>query len=233
MLILLMGGASYGQKVGLVFSGGGASGVSHIGVLKALEEHEIPIDYISGTSMGALVGGLYSAGYSPSEIEALFVSPQFKEWAEGILDEKYVYYLREKDDNPSLFRLKIDLDTLLETTLPTNLISPVAVDYGLMEYLAPSSAAAGNNFDELFIPFRCVASDIISKKAVVLKDGNLATAVRASMSYPFYLSPVTYQDKLLFDGGLYNNFPSDVMYEDFFPDYIIGSNVSSNFAPPG
>ena len=82
------------QKVGLVFSGGGSSGVSHIGVLKALEENEIPIDYITGTSMGALVGALYASGYSPEEIEELFVSEQFKQWAEGILDEKYVYYFR-------------------------------------------------------------------------------------------------------------------------------------------
>lgn len=222
----------YSQKVGLVFSGGGSSGVSHIGVLKALEENEIPIDYITGTSMGALVGALYASGYSPEEIEQLFVSEQFKMWAEGVLDEKYVYYLREKDDNPSLITFKVEVDTVLETTLPTNLISPVAVDYGLMRYFAPAAAEAENNFDSLFIPFRCVSSDIVTKKAVIMSDGSLATAVRASMAYPFYLTPIPYQDKLLFDGGLYNNFPSDVMYDEFFPDYIIGSNVSSNFEPP-
>lgn len=215
-----------------MFSGGGASGVSHIGVLKALEQYNIPIDYITGTSMGALVGGLYAAGYSPEEIEELFLSKQFREWAEGRVNEKYEYYLREKDDDPSLITFKIDIDTLLETTLPTNLISPTAVDYGLMKYLASSTAKANSNFDSLFVPFRCVASDIISKKPVVLKNGQLSKAVRASMSYPFYLSPVTHEDKLLFDGGLYNNFPSDVLYDEFSPDYIIGSNVSSNFEPP-
>ncbi|MCB0400445.1 MAG: patatin-like phospholipase family protein [Flavobacteriales bacterium] len=218
--------------MGLVFSGGGSSGVSHIGVLKALEENHIPIDYITGTSMGALVGALYASGYSPEEIEELFVSDQFKKWAEGELDEKYVYYLREKDEDPSMFKLKIELDTVLETTLPTNLTSPVAVDYGLMRYFAPATAKADNDFDSLFIPYRCVASDIVSKKAVIMDKGSLATAVRASMAYPFYLTPVPYQGKLLFDGGLYNNFPSDVMYDEFFPDYIIGSNVSSNFEPP-
>ena len=218
--------------MGLVLSGGGSSGVSHIGVLKALEENDIPIDYITGTSMGALIGGLYSAGYSPQEIEEIFLSGEFRDWAEGHLDEKYVYYLREKDENPTLITFKIDLDTLLETSLPTNLISPTSIDYGLMRYFAPSTAAADDDFDNLFIPYRCVASDIILKKTFVLKGGKLATAIRASMAYPFYLTPVPYDDKLLFDGGLYNNFPADVMYDDFKPDYIIGSNVSSNFERP-
>ncbi len=223
---------SFSQRIGLVLSGGGSSGVSHIGVLKALEENNIPIDYITGTSMGALVGGLYSAGYSPQEIEEIFLSEQFKNWAEGNLNEKYIYYLREKDETPSMITFKLDLDTLLETSLPTNLISPAAVDYGLMRYFAPSTAEAGNNFDSLFIPFRCVASDIISKKQFVFKEGKLATAIRSSMAYPFYLSPIPYDGKLLFDGGLYNNFPADIMYDDFLPDYIIGSNVSSNFELP-
>lgn len=222
----------YSQKVGLVFSGGGASGVSHIGVLKALEENNIPIDYITGTSMGALIGGLYAAGYSPLEIEQLFLSKQFREWAEGEIDEKYEYYLREKDENPALITFKIEVDTLFETTLPTNLISPTSVDYGLMKFLAPSSALAKSNFDNLFVPYRCVASDIISKKSVILKWGSLATAVRASMAYPFYLSPISYKGKLLFDGGLYNNFPFDVLDDEFAPEFVIGSNVSSNFDPP-
>lgn len=220
------------QKVGLVLSGGGSSGVTHIGVLKALEEYNIPIDYIAGTSMGGLVGGLYAAGYSPDEIEELFVSEQFKSWAQGNLDNKYVYYLREKDETPSLITFKIATNSIWETSVPTNLISPATIDFGLMEYLAPASAASNDNFDNLFIPFRCVASDIVAKKAVVMKEGQLPKAVRASMSYPFYLSPVTYGDQLLFDGGLYNNFPSDIMYNDFLPDYIIGSNVSFNFDPP-
>jgi NTE family protein len=231
-VFLVLSKASFSQKVGLVFSGGGASGVSHIGVLKALEEHNIPIDYIAGTSMGALIGGLYSAGYSPEEIEELFLSKQFREWAEGQVDDKFEYYLREKDATPSLITFKVEVDTLLETTLPTNLISPTAVDYGLMKYLAPAAAKGNNDFNELFIPYRCVASDIISKKPVVLKSGDLSKAVRASMAYPFYLSPVPYGNKLLFDGGLYNNFPADVLYSEFSPDFVIGSNVSSNFEPP-
>jgi NTE family protein len=201
-------------------------------VLKALEENGIPIDYITGTSMGALIGALYASGYSPSEIEKIFLSKEFKEWADGELNEKYVYFLREKETNPSLITFKVSTDTLWETSLPTNLISPTAIDYGLMRFFSPSSAIANNNFDSLFIPFRCAASDIISKQSYIFKEGELSIAVRSSMAYPFYLSPVPYEGMLLFDGGLYNNFPSDVMYDEFLPDYIIGSNVSSNFGAP-
>ena len=154
----------FSQKIGLVLSGGGSTGVSHIGVLKALEEYNIPIDYIAGTSMGGLVGAFYSAGYSPKEIERLFVSDEFRNWAQGNLDNKYVYYLREKDETASMIPLKIDLQSIWEVNLPTNLISPSSIDYGLMEYLAPATALSNSNFDSLFIPFRCVASDIISKK---------------------------------------------------------------------
>jgi len=232
LLLFLYPKENYGQKIGVVLSGGGSNGVSHIGVLKALEENNIPIDYITGTSMGALIGGLYASGYSPEEIEQIFLSNEFKKWADGELDKKYVYYLREKEINPSLITFKVSTDTIWENNLPTNLISPAAIDYGLMRYFSPSIALADNNFDSLFVPFRCVASDIISKKSIIFKRGKLATAIRASMAYPFYLSPIAYEDKLLFDGGLYNNFPSDVMYHDFMPDYIIGSNVSSNFSTP-
>jgi len=223
---------SNAQKVGVVLSGGGASGVTHIGVLKALEEYGVPIDYITGTSMGALVGALYASGYSPDEIEVLFTSKEFKDWAVGNIDDNYSYYLRKKDDDASMLTLKLAVDTTWEVNLPTNLVSSSIINYGLLSYLSASTAYSKNNFDSLFIPFRCVASDIISKKEVMFKEGKLALAVRASMAYPFYLKPVTYKNMLLFDGGLYNNFTSNIMYNEFSPDFIIGSNVSYNFEEP-
>lgn len=220
------------QKVGLVLSGGGSSGVTHIGVIKALEEYGIPIDYITGTSMGALVGALYATGYSPEEIEEFFLSDEFQHWTTGSVDNNYSFYLRKKEDDAALLTLKLSTDTLWEFNLPTNLVSSSTINYGLLSFFAPSTTYAKENFDNLFIPFRCVASDIISKKEVVFSNGELTTAVRASMAYPFYLKPVTYNDMLLFDGGLYNNFPANVMEEDFNPDFIIGSNVSFNFEKP-
>ncbi|MFQ5335498.1 MAG: patatin-like phospholipase family protein, partial [Flavobacteriales bacterium] len=221
-----------GQSVGLVLSGGGASGLAHIGVIKALEENGIPIDYIAGNSIGALVGGMYAAGYSPEEIAAMFKSDEFKNISRGKLEDKYVYYFKQKEDDPSWITLKFDKDTVLQTSLPTNLISPVALDFMIMEKFSAPAALAGYDFDSLFVPFRCVASNIEDKELVIFRKGHLSQAVRASMSYPFYLKPIRVDGKLLFDGGLYNNFPSDIMYKDFFPDVILGSNVTGNIDPP-
>jgi NTE family protein len=220
------------EKVGVVLSGGGASGLAHIGVLKALEENHIPIDYICGTSMGALIGSMYCMGYTPDEIEQTILSDEFNSWANGVIEPQYVYYFKKKDDNASWITFKISPDTTLSTSLPTNVISPLPMDFALMERTAGASAAANYNFDSLFIPFRCVASDISKKQSVVFRNGDLGEAVRASMSYPFYLKPIRVNGTLLFDGGLYNNFPSNIMYQDFFPDFIIGSNVASDFPDP-
>jgi NTE family protein len=219
------------QKVGLVLSGGGSSGITHVGVIKALEEYGIPIDYITGTSMGALVGALYATGYSPEEIEAFFLSEEFQHWTTGSVDN-YSFYLKKKEEDASLLTIKLSTDTLWEFNLPTNLVSSSTINYGLLTFFSPATTYAKEDFNNLFIPFRCVASDIISKKEVVFSKGKLTTAVRASMAYPFYLKPVTYNDMLLFDGGLYNNFPANVMEDDFNPDFIIGSNVSFNFEKP-
>jgi NTE family protein len=216
------------QKVGVVLSGGGASGMSHIGVLKALEEKKIPVDFITGTSMGALVGACYAAGMSPKEIEDRMSDPKFIGWSKGIIEDKYQYYFKRKDPSASWISLKFSPDTVFETSLPTNFINPVAIDLALMEIFSPAIAAANFNFDSLFIPYRCVASDIQLKQPVIFKKGNLSQAVRASMSYPFYIRPITVNGRVLFDGGLYNNFPADVMYNDFNPDIIIGSDVSGN-----
>lgn len=230
-LLLLYSQFSHAQKVGLVLSGGAASGVAHIGVLKALEENNIPIDYIAGTSMGALVGSLYAMGYSPDQIQMMVKSEQFKDWSEGVIDQKFAYYFKRDDNNASWITFKLS-DSSLTSLLPTNLISPIAMDFGMMEIAASPAAGATYNFDSLFVPFRCVASDVESKKSVIFRKGDLAEAVRASMSYPFYIKPITVDGKLLYDGGLYNNFPSNVMLDEFYPDLIIGSNVTGNNPPP-
>ncbi len=220
------------QKVGLVLSGGGASAIAHVGVMKALEEEGIPIDYITGTSMGAFIGGCYAAGMTPEEIDSLVTSPEFQTMAEGNIPEKYRFYFNEAGKDASLIRLKLFKDSLLQRSIPTNLISPVLLNLKLMEIFSGPSAAADYDFDELFVPFRCVAADVEQKREVILDEGNLNQAIRASMSYPFYLHPIEVNGSLLFDGGLYNNYSSDLMYETFLPDVIIGSNVSENIPTP-
>lgn len=222
------------QKVGVVLSGGAASGISHIGVLKALEDNHIPVDYIAGTSMGALIGSLYAMGNSPQEIEELVKTEKFKNWSEGIIDEKYAYYFKRNDDNASwiVYPLSLDSNSSIISSFPTNVMSPIPMDFNIMELSSGPSAAAKYNFDSLFIPFRCVASDIELKESVIFKGGDLGESVRASMTYPFYIPPIKVDGKLLFDGGLYNNFPTNIMLNDFYPDFIIGSNVSANSPPP-
>lgn len=212
------------QKVGLVLSGGGARGLAHIGVMKALEEYGIPIDYVAGTSAGSIVGCMYAMGLSPSQMDSLVHTEEFYNWATGTIDENYTYYFRKREENASWINLKFSLDSIIQTTLPTSLVSSVPIDYALMQYTAPVIAAADYNFDSLFVPFRCVAADIENKKTVIFKEGDLGMAVRASSAYPFYFRPVVFDGKILYDGGMYNNFPADVMLADFQPDIIIGIN---------
>ncbi len=222
----------HAQKVALVLSGGGAKGLSHVGVLKALEERNIPIDCIAGTSMGAVVGGLYASGFTPEEIESLLTSKNFTRWASGETDIKNKFFFKKEADNSSWISLPINYDKKLRSKLPINLVSTDEMDITFLEMFAGPSAAADYNFNELFVPFRCVTTDIEASESLVMRDGQLGDAIRASMSVPFYFSPIRVKGKLLFDGGMYNNFPVDVAHEDFSPDFIIGSKAAGNFAPP-
>src|SRR5688572_19767144 len=215
------------QKTGLVLSGGGVKGMAHIGVLKALEENGIPVDYITGTSAGAVIGSLYAIGLSPSQIEALVMSGEFKEWATGEINEDLNFYFNKQETDASWVSLKFSIDSTLKTFLPSSVVSSARSDFALMEDMSAAVASAGYNFDSLFVPFRCVAADIKSKKQIIFSKGDLPLAVRASMAYPFYFAPVTIDNMILYDGGIYNNFPVDVMINDFNPDFIIGVNAGS------
>ncbi len=220
------------QRIGVVLSGGGATGLCHIGVLKALEENEIPVDYITGTSAGALVASMYATGFSPEQIEAYVLSEEFQLMTTGKVRPDQHFLLHEEEPNGSMISFSFSKDSILRKSLPTNFNSSSYLDFEMLKNIGIVGASRNYDFDSLFIPFRCVASDIESKKSIVFKDGHLNAAVRASMTFPFFIKPIRVNGILLFDGGLYNNFPTDVMYEDFNPDFIIGSNVSYNAAPP-
>lgn len=232
ILLLLISLPLSAQKVGLVLSGGGARGVAHIGILKALEENNIPIDYIAGTSMGAIIGGFYASGYSPGEIEKIFTSGELQYWINGVKDPKYNHFFKATDPNASWQIVKIAIDSALRIKLPANIISPYEMDFRFLEWFAMAGAACNYNFDSLVFPFRCIASDISESKYVTLRDGQLDKAIRASMTFPFYFKPIKINGKLMFDGGMYNNFPVDVMIRDFQPDIIIGCKAASNYGPP-
>ena len=195
------------QTVGLVLSGGGAPGIAHIGMIKALEENNIPIDYITGTSIGAFIGGLYASGYSPDEMIRFFKSSDFRKMK------------------------RFEIRFTKKFFLPTHIIQPEKVQKGLEQLTHYATGYSGGNFDSLFIPYRCVASDIYRKEDYIFSRGNLATAIRASMTFPFIFEATKVDNKLLFDGGIYNNFPTDIMQQAFHPDFMIGSVVAYNPPP--
>ncbi len=232
LFLMIMPTFLFGQKVAVVLSGGGSRGAAHIGVLKALEEHNIPVDFIAGTSIGAFVGAMYAAGYSPDDMELFLTSEALRRWSTGELSPRHDLFYRKSEPDAAWISLDFDFSKRISKILPTSLVSSVEMDFTLMELFASASAIAGNDFDSLFIPFRCVATDVDASKAVVLKNGDLSMAVRASVSFPFVFKPLKLDDRLLFDGGMYNNFPYDVALEAFEPDIIIGSKVSHNYPSP-
>ena len=219
------------QRVGVVLSGGGASGVAHVGVLKALEENQIPIDYIVGTYAGALVGAMYASGFSPAEIEAYVLSESFQLMVKGQEEAQQQYLFYQDAANASMFNFSIAQDSILQKSLPLALIDPTYLDFEMLKIFGRTSASVQEDFNQLFVPYRCVASAVETKKSVSFAKGKLNQIVRASMTFPLYLNPVRIDNVLYFDGGLYNNFPIDVLYKEFQPDFIIGSNVSKNLAP--
>lgn len=223
------------QRVGLVLSGGGAKGAAHIGVIKALEENGIPIDYVAGTSIGAIIGSLYAMGYTPEEMLELMLSKEFGYWQTGTVEEEYAYYFKEPYPTPEFAHFSIDMSDSLQikaSFLPQSLINPIQMNQAFMALFSQATAKAGWNFDNLFVPFRCVASDIYTKKAIIFKHGDLGDAVRASMSFPFVFQPIWKDSIPLFDGGIYDNFPVGPMQNAFHPDFIFGSIVSGGNNKP-
>ncbi len=223
------------QKVGLVLSGGGAKGMTHIGIIRALEENNIPIDYITGTSMGAIIGSLYAMGYSPDDMEALLRSEDFKRWYSGLVEPEYGYYFKQNRPTPEFFNIRFSFKDSLHIKpqiLPTSMVNPIQMNLVFVELFARATAACSGDFNRLFVPFRCIASDVYNKKPLIMRRGDLGDAVRASMSFPFVFKPIEIDSVLAYDGGIYNNFPTDIMREDFKPEVIIGSVVAANPGKP-
>jgi len=210
-------------KIGLALSGGGARGGAHIGVLKALEELQIPVDYIVGTSMGAIIGALYASGYSPDEIETIITETN---WVEAFSDQS--------DRRAMTMRKKqLDADFLIphrvgfnhgKIQLPLGVIEGQRLDLIFQRAFEPVKDV--HDFDKLAIPFRAVATDLVSGAEVVLGDGSLADAVRASMSIPGFFAPVVLEDQMLVDGGMANNLPVSVVRE-MGADIVIAVDISS------
>ncbi|MDL2243221.1 patatin-like phospholipase family protein [Bacteroidales bacterium OttesenSCG-928-J19] len=230
LLLLFISTPLSAEKVGLVLSGGGAKGAVHIGIIKALEENEIPIDYIAGTSIGSIVGSLYAMGYTPDEMLSLFMSKEFSYWQSGKVEDKYIYFFRKDNEAPDFMKINIPLKDSLGIThsLPNSLINPVQMNQAFLGLFSQATAQCQGDFDKLFVPFLCVASDIFNKEPVIFRTGDLGDAVRASMSFPFVFKPIIKDSIPLYDGGIYDNFPVHPMNRAWHPDFIIGSSVAGN-----
>ncbi len=194
-------------KIGVALEGGGAMGLAHIGVLKWFEEHHIPVDYVAGTSMGGLVGGFYATGMSPDELKTLIDGMDWRK----ILGDRTPYEdlsFRRKEDqraypNSLIFGLRDGL------TLPAGLNAGHQIGLLIDRVTLPYDGVP--SFDSLPVPFRCVATDLVSKKSYVFKDGSLAVALRSTMSIPGAFSPVHDGKAVFVDGGLLDNLPTDVV----------------------
>jgi NTE family protein len=209
-------------RICLVLSGGGARGMAHIGVLKVLEELKVPIDCIAGTSMGAVVGGLYASGMTAAQIDATMRSVDWQEAFRDAPPRRDLAFRRKQDDRNFLVRLPLGLKHG-KILLPKGFIQGQKLQETLRQLTLPFSNTT--NFDQLPTPFRAVATDLLTGSAVLMDRGDLAIAMRASISAPGVFAPVETQGKVLVDGGLAENLPVDVARE-MHADILIVSDVS-------
>jgi NTE family protein len=214
-------------RICLVLSGGGARGIAHVGVLKALEEMHVPIDCIAGTSMGAVIGGLYASGMTAAQIDETIRSVDWQEAFRDSPPRRELTFRRKQDDRNFLVRLPLGLKHG-QLLLPKGFIQGQKLEETLRQLTLPF--ANGTDFDQLPTPFRAVATDLVTGSAVLLDKGDLAIALRASMSAPGVFAPVEFQGKLLVDGGLAENLPIDVA-RAMHADVLIVSDVSYPLQP--
>lgn len=210
-------------RVALVLAGGGARGAAHVGALRVLERERVPVDLVVGTSMGAVVGGLYASGLTPDEIESALASI---DWV-GLFDDepprKRLSYRRKVDDRRGYVKLETGVDRG-GLTVPTGLVAGQKLAFVLQSTLLHTFAV--DDFDALPIPFRAVATDLESGRAAVLAEGSLAVAIRASMSVPLAFAPVEIDGRTLVDGGIVDNLPLGVA-RDLGAERLIVIDVTS------
>jgi NTE family protein len=211
-------------KIGLALSGGGARGAAHVGVLRVLEEQHIPVDYIAGTSMGAVIGGLYAAGVSVDVLEHMLTELDWTDQSNDRIKREDRSYRRKRDYDLYLVRAAPGISDHGDVRFPTGLVQGQKFDLLLRSFT--TVVAQVHDFDQLRIPFRAVAADIVTGEEVALGEGDLATAIRASMAIPAVLAPVELNGRLLVDGGVAANLPIDVVRK-MGADIVIAVDVTS------
>lgn len=243
-------------KVGLVLSGGGAKGAAHIGVLQVLEEIGIPVDFVTGTSMGSIIGGMYALGYSPEEMDSIISSLDWSIYMSNKVPREQLSYLDKERNSKFLLTIPFNTASSLEGSMEMGRAGrdQISSNFSADDRAAsksvqnnfvnslPAGFISGNNLEALFnnlcvnyqdsidfnempIPYACVATDMVTGDTIVFHSGRLPLAIRASMAIPGVFAPVRIGDMVLIDGGLLNNFPVDICKE-MGADIIIGVRVS-------
>lgn len=210
------------QKIGLALSGGGARGFAHIGLLKVIDEIGLEIDYVSGTSFGALIGALYSLGYSGAEIEDIFLQFDFRSNIDDSISRKDLFIEEKRWLDYGAVSFNIDED--LSLNIPISILSGNNMLQKLAKYL--NTGAYYDSFDDYPIPFRCNATNLTSGESVTFRDGNLIDVVRASMAFPTLLEPFFVNGQPYVDGGVKDNLPVQALI-DMGADYTIASKVNT------
>lgn len=209
-------------KIALVLSGGGAKGAAHIGVLKVLEKYQVPIDIIVGTSVGSIVGGMYSVGYSPEEIEKTVLNLKFNSLLTNSKDRN-LKNIEEKIENDK-YPFTMSIDKNLRLSFPMGILNGENIYLQLKDIF--SRAENIKNFNELPIEYRAITTDLQTGKEVILSDGDLAIATFKSMAIPSFLEPIKDENKFYVDGGVVNNFPIDVALS-LGADIIIAVDITA------
>lgn len=218
-----LGNKGVRPRVGLVLSGGGAKGIAHVGALKVIEELGIPIDFVGGTSMGSIVGGLYAYGYSAHQLDSIFTAADWRlllndqpEWTDVFYEDKKNYMLSLPFDFKSE-----------KSIVPIGFLRGQHINN--LFYTLTSQSYRYKNFKDFNIPFFCVGANIVNGQPVYMDSGNLALSMRASMAVPGVFAPVKLDTMILVDGGVLNNFPVDIMRERG-ADIVIGVDVGFSYA---
>lgn len=240
-------------KVGVVLSGGGAKGSAHIGALKVIEEMGIPVDFVTGTSMGSIIGGLYSLGYTPDEMDSIIRTVDWSIIMSNNVTRSQLSFLDKEHKSRYLLTVPFNTASSLEKSMTAgrggqtqsaeDITNPTTSETSVFINSLPAGFISGNNvegllnslsvgyqdsidFDDLPIPYACVGTDIVTGNEIVFRSGSLAKAIRASMAIPGVFAPIRIGDMVLVDGGMLNNFPVDICRE-MGADIIIGVRVSS------
>lgn len=241
-MLLMISVAAYSQdtipvrqrpKVGLVLSGGGAKGAAHIGVLKYIEEIGIPIDYIAGTSMGSIVGGMYALGYSSDEILNIIRNVDWDRLISNNVDREKISYSRKRESVTQVvtfpFSTNSDRDELQDQSFKNSLPTGIVSGDNLINLFNSLSVGYSDpiDFNNLPIPFLCIATNMMNGEAEVMDKGIFSKSIRASMAIPILFDPVNIDDTIYADGGLVNNFPAE-QCRKMGADFVIGVSMSTN-----